>query len=178
MKYKLDFKNIYIYNFDNNNAYIANWENIKSQALELATKNDTNIWMDKFPNVDIGFSSQNITDCIGVKPYNICNEYIVNTCIGVSIILDSTNTDVRDQIMSTHEFHSLFQNNRYGHLIFDDFMYIKINPNDPIYLFITRGVGTNNFFTLMVLIQALILFYNIHPHLDLLKKNSLLMAYT
>jgi hypothetical protein len=34
--------------FDNNNAYTTNWENIKSQALELTTKNDTNIWMDKF----------------------------------------------------------------------------------------------------------------------------------
>jgi aspartyl/asparaginyl beta-hydroxylase (cupin superfamily) len=45
----------FIYNFDNNNAYTTNWENIKSQALELTTKNDTNIWMDKFPIVDIGF---------------------------------------------------------------------------------------------------------------------------
>jgi hypothetical protein len=32
-------------------------------------------------------------------------------------------------------------------------------------------------FTLMVLIQALIRFYNIHPHLDLLRKKTLLMAY-
>jgi hypothetical protein len=39
--------------------------------------------MDKFPNVDIGFSSQNITNCSGVEPYNICNEYIVNPCIVV-----------------------------------------------------------------------------------------------
>jgi hypothetical protein len=50
----------FVYNFDNNNAYTTNWENIESQALELATKNDTNIWMDKFPNVDIRFSSQEI----------------------------------------------------------------------------------------------------------------------
>jgi hypothetical protein len=114
--------------------------------------------MDKFPNVDIGFSSQNITDCIGVKPYNICNEYIVNPCIGVSSIPDSTNIDVQDQIMFTHEFHSLFQNNNNEHLIFDDVMYIKINPNEPIYLFITRGVGTSKTFTLMFLIQTLILF--------------------
>ncbi len=44
-----------------------------------------------------------------MEPYNICNEYIVNPCIGVSIIPDSTNIDVQDQIMPTHEFHSLLQ---------------------------------------------------------------------
>jgi hypothetical protein len=38
----------FIYHFDNNNAYTTNWENIESQALEFATKNDINIWMDKF----------------------------------------------------------------------------------------------------------------------------------
>ncbi len=69
----------------------------------------TNIWMDKFPNADIGFSSQNITDYTRVEPYNICNEYIVNPCIGVSIIPDSTNIDVQDRIILTHEFHSLLQ---------------------------------------------------------------------
>jgi hypothetical protein len=63
-----------IYNFDNNNAYIKNWENIESQALELAIKNDTNIWIDKFPNADIGFFSQNIIDYTRTEPYNICNE--------------------------------------------------------------------------------------------------------
>jgi hypothetical protein len=67
--------------------------------------------MDKFLNVDIGFSSQNIINCIGVEPYNICNEYIVNPCIGVSTILNSTNIDVQYQIMPTHEFHSfIFKN--------------------------------------------------------------------
>jgi hypothetical protein len=40
------------------NAYTTNWENIESQAFELATKNGTNIWMDKFLNAPIGFSSQ------------------------------------------------------------------------------------------------------------------------
>jgi hypothetical protein len=44
--------------------------------------------MDKFSNANIGFSSQNIIDCIGVESYNVCNEYIVNTCVGVSTILD------------------------------------------------------------------------------------------
>ncbi len=36
-------RNTFIYNFNNNNAYTTNWENIESQALELTTKNDTNI---------------------------------------------------------------------------------------------------------------------------------------
>jgi hypothetical protein len=57
--------------------HTTNWKNIESQAFELATKNDTNIWMNKFPNVDIGFSSQNVTDYIKVESYNICNQYIV-----------------------------------------------------------------------------------------------------
>jgi hypothetical protein len=82
--------------------------------------------MDKFPNVDIGFSSQNITNCTGVEPYKICNEYIVNPCIGVSTIPYSTNIDVQDQIMPTHEFHALLQKmNNEQCLIFDDVMYIK-----------------------------------------------------
>jgi hypothetical protein len=66
--------NTFIYNFDNNNAYKTNWENIKSQAFESTRKYDINIWMDKFPNEYNDFSSQNIIDCIGVEPYNICNE--------------------------------------------------------------------------------------------------------
>jgi len=50
-------------------------------------------------NADIGYPSQNIIDYIGMEPYNICNEYIVNPCISVSIIFFSTNIDVQDQIM-------------------------------------------------------------------------------
>jgi hypothetical protein len=75
-------------------VYVTNWENIESQAFELATKNDNNIWMNKFLNVDTKFPSQNITHWTGVEPYNICNGNIVNPCIGVSIIFDSTNIDV------------------------------------------------------------------------------------
>ncbi len=63
--------------------------------------------MDKFLNANIRFSSQNIIDCTKVEPYNICNEYIVNPRIGVSIIPNSTNINVQNQIMPTHEFHSL-----------------------------------------------------------------------
>ncbi len=118
-------KKTFIYNFDNNNAYTTNWENIESQACELATKIDNNIWVDKFPNANIGFSSQNITDCTRVESYNICNEYIVNLCVGVSTIPNSTNIDVRDQIMFTHEFHSLFEKMNNECFIFDDVMYGK-----------------------------------------------------
>jgi hypothetical protein len=114
-----------------------------------------------------------------MKRHNICNEYIVNPCISVSTILDSTNIDVQDQIMSTHEFHSLFlKMNHEQCLIFDDVMYQKNNPNEPIYLVITRGAGIGKTFTLMLLIQALICFYNIHPRLSPLKKKVLLMTYT
>jgi hypothetical protein len=82
--------------------------------------------MDIFFNADIGFFSQNIINCIGVEPYNMFNEYNVNPCISVSIIPDSTNIDVQDQIMPTHEFHSLLQKmNNEQCLIFDDVMYIK-----------------------------------------------------
>ncbi len=91
--------------------------------------------MDKFLNADIGFSSQNIINYIRMEPYNICNEYIVNSCIGVSTIPDSTNIDIQDQIMPTHEFHSLFQKMNNEHLIFDDVMYRKkkIQMNQFIY---------------------------------------------
>ncbi len=75
----------------------------------------------------LGFLHKNIIDYIGVEPYNICNEYIVNPCIGASTIIDSTNIDVQDQIMPTHEFHSLLPKMNNEHLIFDDVMYPKKN---------------------------------------------------
>jgi hypothetical protein len=56
-----------------------------------------------------------------MEPYNICNEYIVNPCIGVCTIPNSTNIDVPYQIMPTNEFHSLLQKmNNEQCLIFDD----------------------------------------------------------
>jgi len=82
--------------------------------------------MDKFLNADIGFSSQKITNCTRVEPYNICNQYIVHPCIGVSIIPNSTNIEVQNQIMPTREFHSLFQKmNSEQRFIFDDVMHKK-----------------------------------------------------
>jgi len=91
--------------------------------------------MDKFPNANIRYSSQNKTNCTRVKPYNICNEYIVSPCIGVSIIPNSTNVDVQDQIMPTHEFHSLLQKANNKRLIFYDVIYKKnkIQMNQFIY---------------------------------------------
>jgi hypothetical protein len=91
--------------------------------------------MGKFPNANIRFSLESIANCTKVEPYNICNEYIVNPCIGVSIIPNSTNIDVQDQIMFTHEFHSLFQKMNNERLIFYDVMYRKnkIQMNQFIY---------------------------------------------
>jgi hypothetical protein len=43
--------------------------------------------MDKFPNSDIGFSSQNIINYTKVEPYNIYNEYIVNSLLFIQPIL-------------------------------------------------------------------------------------------
>ncbi len=95
-----------------------------------------------------------------MESYNICNEYIVNPCIGVSTIFDSTNIDVHDQIMPIHEFHSLLQKMNNECFIFDYVMYRKINknPNEAIHLFIIKGVNTSKTFTLMLLIQVLICF--------------------
>jgi hypothetical protein len=83
----------------------------------------------------LGFLQKNIIDYTRVEPYNIYNEYIVNPCIGISINLDSTNIDVQDQIMPTHEFHSLLQKwNNEQRFIFDDVMYRKKkNQNEPIH---------------------------------------------
>jgi hypothetical protein len=98
-------------------------------------KTDTDVCMDKFSNADIRFSLQNITNCTIVEPYNICNEYIVNPCIGVSIIPNLTNVNVQDQIMPTFKFHSLLQKMNNKHLIFYDVVYQKnkIQMNQFIY---------------------------------------------
>ncbi len=54
----------------------------------------------------------------------------------------------------------------------------KQNPNEPIHLFIIGGVITRKTFTLMLLIQALIHFYNRHLHSNPSTKKKLFMAYT
>jgi pantothenate kinase-related protein Tda10 len=39
----------------------------------------------------------------------------------------------------------------------------KQNPNEPLHLFIIGGAGIGKNFTLMLLIQGLLQFYNKHP---------------
>jgi hypothetical protein len=58
--------------------------------------------------------------------------------------------------------------------ISDDVMFKKkINPNEPFHLFIAGGVGTSKTFTLMLLIQGLLGFYNKHSQLDSFLKNHI-----
>jgi hypothetical protein len=66
-----------------------NWANIKSQVEELATTNDTNIWMIKFFDANVHFPPQKITNYIGVEPYNINTEYVITPHIGMSTIPNS-----------------------------------------------------------------------------------------
>jgi hypothetical protein len=83
----------------------------------------------------------------------------------MSTIHDSNNVDAQNKILPTHEFHSLLQKmNNECHLISDDVMFRgKNNPNEPLHLFLTRGVGICKIFTLMLLIQGLLCFYDKHP---------------
>jgi hypothetical protein len=54
----------------------------------------------------------------------------------------------------------------------------KQNPNEPIHLFITGAANTSKTFTLMLLVQTLIHFYNKHLDSNPLTKKNLFMAYT
>jgi hypothetical protein len=54
----------------------------------------------------------------------------------------------------------------------------KKNPNEPLHLFITRGASTCKTFTLMLLIQGVLHFYNKHSQCNSSKKKTLFMAYT
>ncbi len=100
----------------------------------------------------LGFFLRNIIDYIGAEPYNICNEYIVNPYISVSTIIGSTNIDVQDQIMPTHEFHSLLKKwiMNILYLMMSCTGKINKNPNEPIHLFIIGGASTCKTFTLML----------------------------
>jgi len=74
-----------------------NWANIKPQAEELATINDTKIWMIKFLDANVHFPPKEITNYFGVKPYNINIEYVITPHIGMSTIHKSNNVDAQDQ---------------------------------------------------------------------------------
>jgi hypothetical protein len=59
-----------------------------------------------------------------VEQYNITIEYVITLHISMSIILDPNNVDAQNQILLTHEFHSLFQKmNNEQCLIFYDVMF-------------------------------------------------------
>jgi hypothetical protein len=90
----------------------------------------------------------------------------------MSTIPNSNNVDAQNQILPTHEFHSLLQKmNNECDLMFDDFIvWKKQNPNEPLYLFLITIVGTWKTFTLMLLIQGQLCFYNKHLQLDPFKK--------
>lgn len=56
--------------FNNNNSHIMNWTSIEPQAHELATRNNTNTWRDKFHNTNIGCSSKLVTNCTKLELHN------------------------------------------------------------------------------------------------------------
>jgi hypothetical protein len=97
----------------------------------------------------------------------------------MSTIPNSNNIDAQDQNLLTHEFHSLFQKmNNEQHIIYLDVICKeKKFPNEPLHLFITRGANTCKTFTLMLLIQGELRFYNKHSQYNLSKKKTLFMAY-
>jgi hypothetical protein len=62
-------------------------------------------------------------------------------------------------------------------LIFDDVMHRKqLYPYPLTCLFLTRGAGINKTFTLKLIIQGLLQFYNKNMYFDLTKIKALLMA--
>ncbi len=87
-----------VYCFYNDNTHIMNWANIKSEAEELATINDTKIWMIRFLDANVHFPLKEITNYFGVKPYNINIEYVITPHIGMSTIPNSNTVDAQDQI--------------------------------------------------------------------------------
>jgi hypothetical protein len=111
--------------------------------------------MDKFPNANLGFSSQNIINYTRVEPYNIYNEYIVNSLFLIQPIL-MLKIKSYLPINSIHYFKKRIMNSLYLLMSCTE---KKQNPNEPIHLFITRGASIGKTFTLMFLIQALICFF-------------------
>jgi hypothetical protein len=80
--------------------------------------------MTNFFDANVNSTPQKITNYIGVEPYNINTEYVITPHIGMSAILNSNNVDAQDQILPTHEFHSLFKKlNNEEHLIYLDFIF-------------------------------------------------------
>jgi hypothetical protein len=77
--------------------------------------------MTKFFDVNVHFLPQEITNCVGVESYNINVKHVNTPHIGMSTIPNSNNVNAQNQILHTHEFHSLRQKmNNECHLISDD----------------------------------------------------------
>jgi hypothetical protein len=107
-----------------------------------------------------------------MHPKNIKNEYVVRPCAGDSTIHDSNNIDVNGKIVPTKEFYSLFKKLNNECMIFYDVMYRKKKIlNEPFDLSMNRGANTCKTFTLLLLIQGELCFYNIHPPSNVSKKN-------
>jgi hypothetical protein len=62
--------------------------------------------MTKFFDANVHSPPQKTNNYFGVEPYNINTKYVITPHIGMST---SNNANAQDQILSTHEFHSLFQ---------------------------------------------------------------------
>ena len=56
-----------------------NWVDIEIRAHELASINDSYVWMDKSIGAYSPLSPQPITDCMNVESYNINHEYFVSS---------------------------------------------------------------------------------------------------
>ena len=56
-----------------------NWVDIEIRAHELASINDSYVWMDKSIDAYSPLSPQPITDCMNVESYNINHEYFVSS---------------------------------------------------------------------------------------------------
>jgi hypothetical protein len=129
--------------------------------------------MTKFFDANVHSLTQEINNYVGVEPHNINIKYVITPHIGMSTIPNSNNVNAQNQNLPTHEFHSLLQKmNDECHLISDDVMFRKKqNPNEPLHLFLTKGVGTFKTFTLTLLIEGLLYFYSKHLQLYPSKKN-------
>jgi len=80
--------------------------------------------MTKFFDANVHSPPQKMTNYIGVEPYNINTKYVITPHIGMSTIPNSNNVDTQDQILPTHEFHSLFQKmNNEQHFTFLDIIF-------------------------------------------------------
>ena len=115
-----------VYTFKHENEHTMNWVDIESQAHELASANDSNVWMDKFTDAYPPLSPHPITDCTNVESYNINHEYIVSSQSGALTIPDSNDSIAEDHILPSQEYYSLLRKmNREQRHIFDDVMYKK-----------------------------------------------------